>query len=64
MDAEERLELMALLANDKPWDALVVIGEALLDEYYPESVFTGESGDIGPQFVVNLRALLKALKER
>jgi hypothetical protein len=63
MDPEERLELIALLAEGKAWKAVIVVGEALLDAYYPESVFTGESGDIGPRYVVNLREMLKELRK-
>lgn len=63
MDAEERLELIAMLAKDEAWGAVVLIGQALLDEYYPEGVFTGESGDLGPRYVADLRALLKGLRE-
>jgi hypothetical protein len=43
------------------FDALVFIGERLLAEVYPESVFTGESGDSGPQYVVALRDALRRL---
>lgn len=41
------------------FDALLYIGERLLAEVYPEKVFTGESGDSGPQFVVALREALR-----
>lgn len=59
MDAEERLQLIGFLAGDHPWAALVVIGRTLLDHYYPENIFTGASGDPGPEYVVAMRRLLK-----
>ena len=58
MDPERRLELIALLANDQAWDAVVLIGKELLDRYYPAHIFTGESGDSGPEYVVALREAL------
>lgn len=61
MDPERRLELIGMLARDEAWDAVILIGQELLDAYYPASVFTGESGDSGPQYVAALRnALAKA----
>lgn len=58
MDPEDRLELIALLARDEAWDAVVKIGRALLDRYYLADIFTGVSGDSGPQYVVALREAL------
>lgn len=55
MDAEERLELIAALAKDRGWDAVIAVGRALLDWHYPASVFNGSSGDSGPEFIVALR---------
>jgi hypothetical protein len=62
MDPEERLRLIALLAQDRAWDAIVEVGQALLDHYYPASVFDGSSEDAGPEFVVALRRALERLK--
>jgi hypothetical protein len=31
MDPEERLELIAALAQDRAWDAVVLVGRALLE---------------------------------
>jgi hypothetical protein len=62
MDPEERLELIALLANDKAWDAVVLIGRSLLDHYYPATIFNGASGDSGPAYVVALREALKKIQ--
>ena len=59
MDPEARLELIAMLAKDEAWDAVIMIGRVLLDHYYPAQVFTGESGDSGPLYVVALRNALK-----
>lgn len=60
MDPERRLELIAMLAAESPeaWDAIILIGRELLDTYYPARVFTGESGDSGPAYVVALREAL------
>ena len=63
MDAEERLELIGLLVEGNAWDAIVKIGQAILDHYYPADVFTGESGDSGPEYVVALRNALAHIKE-
>lgn len=59
MDPERRLELIALLAEDKAWDAIVLIGRDLLETYYPGKVFDGSSGDSGPEYVVALRKALE-----
>ena len=58
MDPEDRLELIGRLAVHEDWDAIVKIGRMLLDSYYPKSVFTGISGDSGPEYVVALRNAL------
>jgi len=63
MDPEQRLELITLLAEDRAWDAIVAVGRALLDHYYPATIFDGSSGDPGPQYVVALREALKCLDE-
>ena len=58
MDPEDRLELIAMLADDRAWDAVIKVGKVLLDHYYPAEIFTGSSGDPGPVYV---RALRNAL---
>ena len=62
MDAEARLELIALLAEDQGWNAVLAVGRALVDAYYPADIFTGESGDDGPKYIVALRSALDAMK--
>lgn len=62
MDAEERLELIQLLAEDRAWDTIVLIGHKVLDHYYPADVFTGVSGDPGPVYVAALRKALEQIK--
>jgi len=62
MDPEDRLRLITLLAQDKAWDAVVEVGQALLDHYYPVDVFDGSSGDPGPEYVVALRNALERIK--
>jgi len=67
MDPERRLELIALLAVDRAWDAVVLIGRELLACCYPPDIFVGGSGDPGPQYVVALRealARIDRLKEK
>ena len=64
MDPERRLELIALLAKDQAWDVIVLIGQELLDHYYPANIFTGVSSDSGPKYVVALRKALNELPER
>jgi len=53
-DEIERLE------NINAWDfyALMAMAKRILDERYPADVFTGESGDLGPRFVVALREMI------
>jgi hypothetical protein len=63
MDAEDRLELIGLLVEDNAWEAIVKIGQAILDHYYSADVFTGESKDIGPEYVVALRNALARIRE-
>jgi len=62
MDAEQRLELIRLLAEDKAWQSVVMVGRALLDFYYPANIFDGSSGDSGPEYVVALRRALERIK--
>lgn len=63
MPPEEKLDLIAALIQDRAWDAVVVIGQALLDHYYPATVFTGSSGDSGPAYVVALRNALNRIHQ-
>ena len=63
MDPERRLELIAMLAKDEAWNAVILIGIELLDAYYPARLFTGKSGDSGPSYVVALRNALKRAEE-
>jgi hypothetical protein len=62
MDPEKRLALIALLAKDQAWDAVVLVGRALLEHYYPAAVFDGSSGDTGPEYVVALRKALERIQ--
>jgi hypothetical protein len=64
MSPEARLELIALLARDEAWKAIVHIGRTLLDEYYPAHIFNGSSGDGGPNCIVALREALALFDER
>jgi hypothetical protein len=61
MTPEDRLELIALLARDEAWNAVVKVGRTLLDEYYPADIFDGSSGDAGALYIVALRNALAAL---
>lgn len=61
MDPERRLELIAMLARDEAWHVIKLIGTELLDTYYPARVFTGSSGDPGPEYVRALRNALARL---
>jgi hypothetical protein len=44
-------------------EAIVKVGHSILDHYYPEGVFTGTSGDSGPQYIVALREALRRIEE-
>jgi hypothetical protein len=63
MDVEDRLELIKLIVDDHPWQAVIIVGRVLLDHYYPANIFTGSSGDPGPAYVVAMRQLLAQFKE-
>lgn len=41
------------------WERVVRVGTVMLDQFYPPDIFTGESGDAGPTYVVALREALK-----
>lgn len=43
------------------FDALLAMAKRMLDEVYPATIFTGESGDSGPQFVVALREAIERI---
>jgi hypothetical protein len=43
------------------FDALVWMANRMLTEIYPEKVFTGESGELGPGFVSGFRKLIASL---
>ena len=62
MDAEDRLALIGQLAKGEDWDAIVTIGEMILDRHYPASVFDGSSGDPGPLYIVALREALAKVR--
>lgn len=64
MDHERRLELIAMLAQDRSWDAVIMIGKELLKFHYSEKVFTGQSGDSGPQYIVALREALARINKQ
>jgi hypothetical protein len=52
MDAEQRLELIRLLAEDKAWQSVVLA-----------DVFDGSSGGSGPEYVTALRRALERIDE-
>lgn len=58
MDDDDRLELVRLIASNKNWDTIIMVGRAILDEYYPADIFDGSSGNSGPTYVVAMRQLL------
>lgn len=43
---------------------LILLTDHLLDTIYPASVFTGKSGDTGPNFIVALREALVEVKRK
>jgi hypothetical protein len=44
------------------FDALIMMAKRILDEDYPEAIFTGASGDAGPRFVVARRELIREIE--
>jgi hypothetical protein len=63
--AEENVLLREALQEDtSKWsfDALVCMASWMLDKVYHESVFIGESGELGPAFVAKLRDALKGIE--
>jgi hypothetical protein len=67
-NAEAEIERLLAALRDEPekwsWDVLVMVGRRLLDEVYPADIFTGVSGDTGPQYVVALRNAFRVLGEK
>jgi hypothetical protein len=63
MDPVQRLELIALIAEDRAWDAVVLVGQALLDHYYPADVLDGLSGDSGLEYVAALRRAIDRINK-
>lgn len=63
MDAEKRLELIAAIADGRDWDAVVTVGQLILDHTYPADIFNGSSGDPGPGYVVALRTALERIQD-
>jgi len=59
MDPEDRLELIAMLANNQAWQVVIRVGEIVLDKIYPADIFDGSSGDSGPEYIVALRKALE-----
>jgi len=49
--------------HNKVFDLMVALGHNILDQYYPEDIFTGESNDPGPKYIVALRNALKELEK-
>lgn len=62
MDPERKLELIALLARDETWKAVILIGNELLDTYYPASMFNDASSSHGAAYIVALRDILARLR--
>lgn len=62
-DADDRLDLIALLATGEDWKAIVRIGQTILDYAYPEDIFNGSSGDPGPAYIVALRNALQNIQD-
>lgn len=50
----------ALAIQDAPWETLVAIAREICDRYYPADIFTGSSGDVGPQLIAALRGVMDA----
>lgn len=63
MNPEMRLKLIATIVTNDTWGAILLVGRAILDRYYPASVFDGSSGDSGPDFIVALREAIKRIDE-
>lgn len=59
----ESLIQMVRQYQDPGFDLFVSIADKFL-ERYPPDLFTDESGDIGPEFVVGLRRVRERLRER
>ena len=57
-DQQKRIEEL----EDPGWEQFINLSTQWLEKYPPD-IFTGESGDPGPLFVVALRNALAALQE-
>ncbi len=57
-------EVFEILTDSCGFDFLLYLGKKILDKNYPTDVFTGESGEAGPNFIVALREALRRCNEK
>ncbi len=62
-DCEFNEEMFEMLMESCGWDFTLKLGKKIVDKYYPESIFTGESGDAGPEYIVALRKAIKRIEK-
>ena len=61
---EKQFTVMEETLNDKlrdswSFETMLYVGQRVINEVYPETIFTGASGDLGPQYVAALRDALR-----
>ncbi len=56
-------EVFELLSESCGFNFLLYVGKKILDKHYPEDIFTGESGDLGPVYIVALREALNQIEK-
>ncbi len=55
-------EVFEILMDNCGFNFLLYVGKKILDKHYPEDIFTGESGDLGPKYIVALREALTQIE--
>jgi len=67
-EAANEIERLSEIVREDPaawsFDTLLFIGRKMLAEVYPPDIFTGESGDSGPEFIVALRRAIARIDEK
>lgn len=66
--AADELDHLWELVHEDPaswsFDTLLFVGRRMLKEVYPPDIFTGSSGDSGPQYVVAIREAIKRIDDQ
>ncbi len=56
-------EMLEILADTHGFKFILYLGKKILDKHYPESIFTGESGNSGAVYIVALKKALEQVEK-